>query len=318
MGEKKKVLVGLPVREHHRTMLESCAPGCEFVYKAKEEVTQEDLTNVNVIIGNVAPELLAKAPELEWIQLNSAGADEYVAARSPEDSYQMCCARGAYSIAVSEHMIAMCFDMIRHFGEYHRKQMEHDWSPNPHIVSIEGSTVLVMGLGDIGASFARKMKGLGAAKVIGVRKNIGKGIPEGVDQVYTQDRLDRVLGEADFVAMVLPGGEETCGFMNEERLREMKPGSYLVNVGRGNAIDMEALKRVVGDGHLAGVALDVTDPEPLPADDSLWDMEHVFITPHVAGQFYLEETFERIVRIAGRNLKRWVAEEPLENQVGAY
>lgn len=312
-----RVLVGLPVSERHRKFLESCAPECEFIYKPKELVVDSDLEDVSVVIGNIRPTAAAAAPALQWIQLNSAGADEYVAARRAADHWQICCARGAYSIAVSEHMIGMLFDMIRHFGEYHRKQAEHIWEANTHIVSIEGSTVLVLGLGDIGSSFARKIKGLGAAAVIGVRRNCGPK-PDCVDEVFTTDELDSVLGRADFVAMVLPGGEETRGIMDERRLRMMKKGSYLVNVGRGNAVDSAALKKVLSEGLLAGAGLDVTDPEPLPADDPLWDMENVFITPHVAGQFYLDETFERIVRIAGRNLRHWTSGEPLENVVGLY
>ncbi|WP_083628306.1 D-2-hydroxyacid dehydrogenase [Hornefia porci] len=312
-----RVLVGLPVNARHRKFLESCAPECEFIYKPKELVVDSDLEDVSVVIGNIRPTAAAAAPALQWIQLNTAGADEYVAARRAADHWQICCARGAYSIAVSEHMIGMLFDMIRHFGEYHRKQAEHIWEANTHIVSIEGSTVLVLGLGDIGSSFAHKIKGLGAATVIGVRRSCGPK-PDCVDEVCTTDELDSVLGRADFVAMVLPGGEETRGIMDERRLRMMKKGSYLVNVGRGNAVDSAALKKVLSEGHLAGVGLDVTDPEPLPADDPLWDMENVFITPHVAGQFYLDETFERIVRIAGRNLRHWTSGEPLENVVGLY
>jgi|SRR5699024_9782727 len=95
----------------------------------------------------------------------------------------------------------------------------------------------------------------------------------------------------------------------------MKKGAYLVNVGRGNAIAPDALYRALISGQLAGCGLDVTEPEPLPAESPLWDLDQMLITPHVAGNFFLSETFERIVRIAGENLKAWANHEPFRNVV---
>ena len=94
--------------------------------------------------------------------------------------------------------------------------------------------------------------------------------------------------------------------MNEQRLARMKKGAFLINVGRGSAVDLNALKQSIASGHLDGAGLDVTDPEPLPADDALWDFDNVIITPHVAGNYFLQETFERIVRISAENLKAFL------------
>ena len=115
--------------------------------------------------------------------------------------------------------------------------------------------------------------------------------------------------------MVLPGGAATTRLMDERRLRLMKADACLINVGRGSAIDPAALKKVLADGHLRAVALDVTEPEPLPADDALWGMERVFITPHVASRFLLPGTMERAVQIAADNLARFLAGEALTNVV---
>ena len=158
------------------------------------------------------------------------------------------------------------------------------------------------------------MKALGAACVIGIRRT-SKEKPDYLDEQYTMEELDSVLGRADIVAMVLPGGEATCHLMDERRLGLMKKGAYLVNVGRGNAIDPDALYRALISGQLAGCGLDVTEPEPLPAESPLWDLDQMLITPHVAGNFFLSETFERIVRIAGENLKAWANHEPFRNVV---
>ena len=112
---------------------------------------------------------------------------------------------------------------------------------------------------------------------------------------------------ADFVAMVLPSTPATRKIMNEERLKKMKKGAFLINAGRGDAVDCDALNRVLRSGEaLGGAALDVTDPEPLPADHPLWDAPRCIIAPHISGKFNLPETFERIVRIAGGNLEAFL------------
>ena len=113
--------------------------------------------------------------------------------------------------------------------------------------------------------------------------------------------------------MVLPGGEATYHLMNEERIGRMKEGSCLLNAGRGTAVEPAALEQALRSGHLAGAALDVTEPEPLPADSPLWDLETLILTPHVAGQFFLPETVNRIVRIAGENLRAWLDGAPMKN-----
>ena len=152
------------------------------------------------------------------------------------------------------------------------------------------------------------------AHVIGVRRTNGEK-PEGVDEQVTIDKLDEILPRADLVAMNLPGGEATLNLMDERRLRLMKKGAYLINVGRGVSIDQEALIKVLKEEHLGGAALDVTVPEPLPENDPLWDAKNIIITPHVASNYLLAETFERFVRISAENLKRYANGEPLENVV---
>ena len=171
----------------------------------------------------------------------------------------------------------------------------------------------MLGLSDIGGDYARKVHALGA-HVIGVRRT-NRNKPDYLDEQHTMDDLDMLLGRADIVAMVLPGGSTTNHIMDERRLRLMKKGAYLINVGRGNAIDPDGLYKVLKDGHLGGCGLDVTEPEPLPADSPLWDLENLVITPHVAGNFFLPETFERIVRIAGENLAAWANGTPYRNVV---
>ena len=314
---EKNILVVIPVNEDHKKFLEEKAASgdknCCIRYVSGEEVTKEDAERANVIIGNVDPSLLSGTKNLELLQLNSAGADLYIKAGVMPEGAVLANATGAYGLAVSEHMLGLTFDLIRRLNQYHANQAEHVWKAMGNIISVEGSTILVLGLGDIGGDYARKVHALGA-HVIGVRRT-NRNKPDYLDEQHTMDDLDMLLGRADIVAMVLPGGSATNHIMDERRLRLMKKGAYLINVGRGNAIDPDGLYKVLKDGHLGGCGLDVTEPEPLPADSPLWELENFVITPHVAGNFFLPETFERIIRIAGENLAAWANGTPYRNVV---
>lgn len=313
----KKILVVLPVTEEHKKLLAESLRGGEadyaLVYTEGRAPTEAELRDAAVIVGGIEPAMARCAERLEWLQLSSAGADAFTAPGVLRKETALTCAVGAYGLTVSEHMLAQTFALIRRFGQYGRNQARHEWRTMGQVASVEGSVIAVLGLGDIGGSYARKVKALGAY-VIGLRKSLREP-PAYVDEQYTIDRLDEVLPRADIVAMVLPGGPETRHILDEARLRKMKPGAFLLNAGRGNAIDPAALKAVLREGLLGGAALDVTEPEPLPPEDELWDRDDVILTPHAAGHFFLPETLNRVIRIAGDNLGRWRRGEPLRNPV---
>lgn len=303
----KRILVVLPVEQRHKEYLEAIGMGCEFCYVPVGEVTQEDVDGAQVIIGNVPTTMTGAAKNLEWIQLNSAGSDAYCKEGALKEGALLTNATGAYGLAISEYMVGVSFMMQKHFAQYYRNQLNHQWKDEGKVTSIWGSTTLVVGLGDIGGEYAKRMKALGS-HTIGVRRTVHEK-PDYLDELYTTEQLDELLPRADFVALVLPNTAQTRGLMDERRLRLMKKNAYLINVGRGTAIDSEALNRMLRDGWLAGCAVDVTDPEPLPAEHPLWDAPRMIITPHISGGSHLPETFERIVRIAGENLEKFLRGE---------
>lgn len=316
MSEKKKVLVTMvPATEAHLAKLrEAAGDGCEVIFRQDQtKLTDDDVRDVSAIVGNISPSMLRGCERLELLQLNTAGADPYAQQGMMPEGARLTCASGAYGLTVSEHMLAMTFSLVRHFEQYARRQADRDWRGCGNIISVEGATVLLMGLGDIGGMYARKVHALGA-HVLGLRRHLGDK-PEYLDELHTMDDLDDLLPRADIVVMVLPGGEATHHLMDERRLRLMKRGAYLINIGRGNAIDPEALKKVLRERLLGGVALDVTEPEPLPADDDLWNFDNVLITPHVAGWFFLSKTVDRIVEIAAQNLRAWTTGGPLVREI---
>ena len=307
-----KILVALPLNERQKRRLEQNFRHQEFVYCLPDQLTEEILSDVEVILGNVPPRLLAHAGKLRWLQLNNAGTEGYCDGALPEDVL-LTNATGAYGLAISEHMVGMLFELQKNLNLYSRNQREHVWKSEGHVRIIEGSRVLVIGLGDIGTAFAQKMKGLGC-RTVGIKRREARK-PEGVDDLYTLERLERQLPLADIVALCLPGNQDTRHMLNEERIGMLKKNAVVLNVGRGMTLDTEALTRALKEGRIAGACLDVTDPEPLPSDHPLWDMENVILTPHVSGGFTLPETLEKILNICIENLECYLVKRPLRNVV---
>lgn len=306
----KKLLIALDVLPRHIDLFKQ-AGDLQTSVKKQSEVTADDVKDKNIIVGNVKPALLKDAKALEFLQLNSAGFDNYVGVLDKD--IKLCTAVGSFSAAVGEHMLAMTFSLIRHFHLYRDKQLKKDWSDCGKIISVEGLTIAVLGLGDIGRSYARKVKALGAAKVIGVRRNVNDK-PDYIDDMYTLDELDKVLPQSDIVAMVLPSCKQTVQLVDKKFLSMMKTGAYLINVGRGDAINQDDLLEALRSDKLSGAALDVTVPEPLNQDSPLWSEPKLLLTPHVAGGFFLQETTERIIKIAANNVKAYLNNEPLKNE----
>ncbi|NLK84495.1 MAG: D-2-hydroxyacid dehydrogenase [Aeromonadales bacterium] len=306
----KKLLIALDVLPRHIDLFKQ-AGDLQISVKKQSEVTADDVKDKNIIVGNVKPALLKDAKALEFLQLNSAGFDNYVGVLDKD--IKLCTAVGSFSPAVGEHMLAMTFSLIRHFHLYRDKQLKKDWSDCGKIISVEGSTIALLGLGDIGRSYARKVKALGAAKVIGVRRNVNDK-PDYIDEMYTLDELDKVLPQSDIVAMVLPSCKQTVQLVDKKFLSMMKTGAYLINVGRGDAINQDDLLEALRSDKLSGAALDVTVPEPLNQDSPLWSEPKLLLTPHVAGGFFLQETTERVIKIAANNVKAYLNNEPLKNE----
>ena len=181
------------------------------------------------------------------------------------------------------------------------------------VTAIAGSTTLVVGLGSIGGDYAAKMAALGS-RVYGIRRN-KTACPPYLAAVGSFEQLGEWLPLADIVALALPNTPETLHLFDAARLAQMKPGSILLNVGRGSCIDGAALAAALRTGPLMAAALDVTEPEPLPAGHPLWDSENLFLTPHVAGDFHLQETLDWITALFIENLGRYARGEALQNPV---
>ncbi|MBR1658835.1 MAG: D-2-hydroxyacid dehydrogenase [Oscillospiraceae bacterium] len=265
----------------------------------------EDYAAATVILGNPPPALLAGCSRLRLLQTRTAGYEQYAAPGVLPEGAVVRSASGAYGHSVSEHMFAMLLSLMKRLPAYRDQQREGRWADLGCSKTLEGARVLVAGTGDLGSCFALLCKALGA-ETVGLRRDPSKPAP-GIDRMHALSEIDALLPEADVVALMLPHSPETAGLMDARRLGLMKPDAILLNGGRGTTVDCTALAQVLAAGKLWGAGLDVTDPEPLPPEHPLWRESRALITPHSAGGDHLEDTMDRVARVALAHLKEYLA-----------
>ncbi len=276
--------------------------------------TDEELKTATAIIGNPSLETLKKCENLQWLQLASSGADAYANCEYIDRNKTILTnATGAYGHAIAEYMVAGVLSLTKKFHLYRDNQNNRQWLDMGMVKTIRNSKVLVVGLGDIGGQFAEKMNALGA-EIYAIKRTLSD-VPEYVKSLSALDKLDELLPEMDVIALCLPNSAQTQNIISCDQFRLMKNEAVLINVGRGNAVDTDALVYALHNGLISGAVLDVTNPEPLPADHPLWKEKNVIITPHVSGGYHAQETIEGIEAIMIENARRYVNDEPLMNQV---
>ena len=273
------------------------------------------ISECEIIFGHVNEKQLRSAKNLKWLHVQSAGVEYYL---RPEmglaESVILTNSAGMHGIGIAEHMLTFTLMLMRRMHSYVSQQPKHKWEYLGSVQSIYQSLITVVGLGGIGSEYAARCRALGAT-VRGVVRTPREETPDCVDTLFTIDQLDEAIKDADVVALTLPSTAETIKLFDKERMLKMKKGAFILNIGRGTAIDQDALIELLESGHLGGAGLDVTEPEPLPADSKLWDLPNVVLTPHVSGGGSLDITSDLIVDrfvdylrdyIAGRSFKQVV------------
>lgn len=269
------------------------------------ELVSEPAPDVEVLLlapelWHDLPELFKQLPGLRLIQSFSAGVDSIMPV--VPSGVVLCNAYGVHEISVSEWVVAAILAMERRLPEYVDLQHHAAWKRDAadSVSDLEGKCVVVVGYGAIGRAAAARLAPFGA-RVVGVARH-----PR--DDAQSTDALPRLLPEADIVVNLLPLTPQTEKFMDAPFLAQMKAGALLVNAGRGRTVDTDALLEALNAGRIRA-ALDVTDPEPLPADHRLWRAPNLLITPHIAGTVARWE--RRAYRFAGEQLRRLTSGEPL-------
>ena len=240
-------------------------------------------------------------PKLRVVQLVSAGAESF--AGDVPAGVLLCDGQGVHGGSTAEWALAAILSMTRDFPAFVRAQHERRWGPHT-TDELQGKRVLIVGAGDLGQSLARRLIACDATPTLVARRS-----REGVRGV---DELPRLLPEADIVVLMVPLTDATCGMVDAGFLSAMRDGALLVNAARGRVVDAAALEAELTSGRLRA-ALDVTDPEPLPADSALWGLPNVLITPHVGGN--TTGFPARGFRLVREQVQRFVRGEELENVV---
>ena len=280
------------------------------------EEAKECLQHCEVLYAQ-SPELLRAAPAtLKWYCASSAGVDVYCKDdgifANPDC---LLTNSNSYGVTIAEYVVMVTLLLLRRMPEYAEPLRNHQWAPPRAIRSIRDSEITVLGAGNIGTNVALRMKGMGAAKVIGLSRS-GKAREEGVyDEMYPISALDEVLPKTKILVMALPGTTETIGILSRERIALLPPDAIVINVGRGSAIDQPALVEALNEERIAGAALDVMVPEPLPADDPLWNAKNLVLTPHTSGNLTLGYTCENNVDLFCTDIANYAAGRPLAQLV---
>lgn len=298
--------------EEFRQRLRNAAPDADIVYMEDRPRSDDEkielFGNADIIIGWFDPSWQKYCKNTKLIHLDSAGADTIADCPDFPEGAVLCNVTGAYGQIMAEHALGLLMAICRRIPYYYGNMARHDWRRGTPDKPIENSLVLVLGAGDIGTKFAQFVRPmLGHGSITGVRR-VKRSIPPEYDDMITFEELDSELPEADIVVCALPSTKETAGLMNERRLRLMKRDAVLINVGRGSLIPLDDLNRVLREGHLYGVGIDVAEPEPLPPEHPVWDCEQLVITPHAAGIALSQTspTYQRVFDIIMDNVSRFV------------
>jgi phosphoglycerate dehydrogenase-like enzyme len=281
------------------------------------ETTEEairDIADAEAAFGTIPPEVLRAARRLRWLQApNAAPPAGYYYPELIAHPVVVTNFREIFNDHIGAHIMAFVLAFARGLHYYLPQQMAHEYAPRPldtGILHLPETTALILGVGGIGTEAARLCKAFGM-RVIGVDGR--RTSTEGLDELFSPDKLDELLPRADFVIMTVPHTPQTEGMMDRARLRRMKRSAFLINIGRGKTVRLDDLVAALHAGDIAGAALDVFEIEPLPADHPLWSSPNVLITPHTAGYGpYLDDRRRDIIL---DNCRRFAAGEPLRNVV---
>jgi phosphoglycerate dehydrogenase-like enzyme len=313
--------------------IRAAAPGARIVTVSVEGLADGPVDDVEVMLrgwlsSDAFDRILARAPHLSWVHSATSGVERALTASSLERGLVVTNARGVFSRPIAEYVVMMILAVSRRLPQLLELQRERTWQP------LEGAelrdvTVGIVGLGSIGRAVGALATAFGCRVVAVRRRGTGDAAPlgaegEGVDDdpMVGEVMLDRVggpeslpelLAESDFIVLAAPLTPETENMINEETLRLVKPGSWLINVARGRLVDERALLRALRDGPLGGAVLDTFRDEPLPPMSSFYDLPNVIVTPHTA--WSSGRVLDRSIELFCDNLGRFAKGEQLLNVV---
>ena len=297
---------------NQKELIEKTAKGAIIKEVYHSKLREEILSEAEIIFGLPRPNQLKMAEKLRWLQLISAGAEGYIDLNLYKNKdILLTNSRGVYSLPMAEHVFAMILAHNRNIQEYALLKKDKSWNKVLDTKDLYGSTIGIIGLGDIGIEVAKRAKAWGV-RVLALKRTPSKK-QDYVDELYLGQEIDDLLRQSDYIVLSLPATKKTKGIISEEKLRIMKPNAFLVNVGRGQLIDQEALIKALSNNWIGGAGLDVMTPEPLPYDSPLWELPNVIITQH--SSYMSRGNNKRRFEMFIENLRRYLNKENLINIV---
>ncbi|MEZ4622998.1 MAG: D-2-hydroxyacid dehydrogenase [Caldilineaceae bacterium] len=291
------------------------APDYELLVTQERQQLEAKLADIEIVFNSFPHDLIARAPNLRWIQQWGAGVDwlMHYPAVVANDQIVVTNGSGIHPIPITEHIFGLILAFGRQIHTQIRRQTRNEWRsmPGESLLELPGKTMLLIGVGAIGERTAQIANALGL-RVLGVRREPSQAVT-GVEAMYGRGALLELLPQADFVVLTVPLTHETKHMISTAELQAMKSDAYIINIGRGGTIDEDALIQALQEGSIAGAGLDVVEQEPLATDSPLWSMENVIITAHYAGA--TPNYIERVLDLFLDNLRRYLAGEPLRNVV---
>ena len=314
---KKIAVVEKFFEPHHQRQIEAVAGkyGYTVDYYLDSVLPHERAGEYEIVYGMPDRTDLKSMTALKWFCASFAGVDRYVdETLYPHEGVLLTNSAGAYGVTIAEHILMVTLMLLRQMLPTLGAVEQREWLPPLPVRSLCGANVTVLGTGDIGTTFAQRAKAMGTKSICGVRRTIKPADPA-FDRIVTLSDLDSVLPQTDILVMALPSTGETVGVLSRERIALLPQHAVVVNVGRGTAIDQEALAEALNAERIAGAALDVFVPEPLPQDHYLWTTKNLLITPHVAGNMSLGYTRDKDVDMFCKDLENFGEGRPMAHLV---
>lgn len=291
-------------------------PDIEFVYCPNREDVADMIGDAHIYVGSLNSETFSAAKNLRWVQSPSSGMNGYL--KIPElvaSDVLLTSASGTHGPGLAESALGMILAFTRGIRTSIFRQQEHAWSMRelrPTLIELTGTTLGIVGFGAFGRHLAERAQVFGLNIIAVDMYPTNK--PDYVNELWSVERLDDLLRKSDYVVIALPLTPETDNLINAEKIALMKPTAMLLAMSRGGIVDQDAVGQALRKKRLWAAALEVTRPEPLPADSDLWDIENLLITPHIAGGTQYERQY--VIDIFCENLDRFLASNlPLRNQV---
>ena len=312
----KIVVINRLLKDIHKEKIRKAAEeaGGDLLFVESEDQIPAEWEDSDVIYG-FGMENAKKNKNLKWLSVPSAGVDYLMKPGVfANEECLLTNSTGAYGVTIAEHIIAVSLMMMRKLDYSYRESLKGNWTgPQPQ-KSLKDCRILVLGTGNIGSCFAKRARAFEPCSITGVSRS-GKSNDPSYDAVKKVDELDSLLPDTDLLVMSLPDTPETRDILNRDRIALLSEGAYVVNVGRGSAVDEDALCESLNSGRLGGAALDVFRTEPLPYDSPIWNTKNLLITPHVAGNLTLDHTLNVNVDMFCENLVRFGKGLPLNNLI---